>query len=203
MGSRSRCSVARKVNKKVVSQRGNRTSASRAPARPAKKAAAKTAPKPPTHGATPARKAAGKAVAPPPPPPPAADSGLTTKDIAELRQALLTKRSQLIGDVTTLHKEALRSNRQDASGDLSSMPIHMADIGTDNYEQEFTLGLIEGERKNLREIEAALERIERGTYGLCQATGRPIGKARLKANPWAKFCYEYTLEQERGMQRRF
>ncbi|MCG3129210.1 MAG: RNA polymerase-binding transcription factor DksA [Phycisphaerae bacterium] len=195
--------MARKVTKKAVSQRSSRKPAARTPARTNNKAAAKTAPKLASRGPAAGRKPAGKPAVPPPPPPPAVESGLTSRDIAELRQALLLKRSQLIGDVTTLHKEALRSNRQDASGDLSSMPIHMADIGTDNYEQEFTLGLIEGERKNLREIEAALERIERGTYGLCQATGRPIGKARLKANPWAKFCYEYTLEQERGMQRRF
>lgn len=154
-----------------------------------------------------ARKPAGKAGSNAPDviklPAPVVDSGLTSREIAEFRELLLAKRAQLIGDVTHLHNEAMRNNRQEASGDLSSMPIHMADIGTDNYEQEFTLGLIEGERAILRDIEEALLRIENGTYGLCLATGQPIGKARLRANPWAKYCYEYTLAQEKGRTRRF
>ena len=130
------------------------------------------------------------------------DSGLSKKELELFEQLLLQKRAQLLGDVTTLHNDALGKNRQDAAGDLSSMPIHMADLGTDNYEQEFTLGLLEGERAVLREIDEALERIRSKTYGLCLATGKAIGKARLKATPWAKYSYEYTLAQERGRARR-
>ncbi|MBK8913277.1 MAG: TraR/DksA C4-type zinc finger protein [Phycisphaerales bacterium] len=130
------------------------------------------------------------------------DSGLSRKDLEQFRGMLLEKRSQLVGDMSTMRDEALRSNSQ-SSGDLSSMPIHMADLGTDNFEQEFTLGLIEGGQQELREIDAALDRIEKRTYGLCLATGKPIGKARLKAQPWAKYCYEYMLEQERGKIRRY
>lgn len=111
---------------------------------------------------------------------------------------LLEKRAQLAGDVDRMQAEALSRNRQDASGDLSTMPQHMADIGTDSYEQEFTLGLIEGERALLKEIDAALLRIDDGTYGICLATGNPIGKERLKAQPWAKYCYEYMLAREQG-----
>ncbi|MFQ5805425.1 MAG: TraR/DksA family transcriptional regulator [Phycisphaerae bacterium] len=125
---------------------------------------------------------------------------LRKKDLAQFRELLLAKRAELIGDVSTLQSQALSKNRRDASGDLSSMPIHMADLGTDNYEKEFTLGLIEGERALLREIDEALARIGAGTYGICEATGKPIGKARLKARPWAKFCYEYVLAQEKGQQ---
>jgi DnaK suppressor protein len=111
------------------------------------------------------------------------------------------KRAEILGDVSTLHNEALNKDRREAAGDLSSMPIHMADLGTDNYELEFTLGLIEGERAILKEIDEALDRIQHGTYGVCLATGRPIGKARLRAKPWARFCYEYTLAQEKGQGR--
>ncbi|QOJ15929.1 MAG: TraR/DksA C4-type zinc finger protein [Planctomycetia bacterium] len=127
---------------------------------------------------------------------------MNRKDLEMFREMLLEKRSQLVGDMSTMRDEALRSNSQ-SSGDLSSMPIHMADLGTDNFEQEFTLGLIEGGQQELREIDAALDRIEKRTYGLCLATGKPIGKARLKAQPWAKYCYEYMLEQERGKIRRY
>lgn len=131
------------------------------------------------------------------------ESPLTREEIEQFRGMLLEKRAAILGDVTTLRNEALNKDRRDAAGDLSSMPIHMADLGSDNYELEFTLGLIEGERAILKEVEEALERIRRSTYGICLATGKPIGKARLKAKPWAKYCYEYALAQEQGQTRRF
>ncbi len=124
-------------------------------------------------------------------------AGLTARDLDQFRRLLLEKRAQLMGDVSTLQREALGQGGANAAGVSSSMPIHMADLGTDNYEKEFTLGLIEGERNLLREIDAALARLRDGTYGICQATGKPIGKARLRAKPWAKYCYEYVLEMER------
>jgi RNA polymerase-binding transcription factor DksA len=127
----------------------------------------------------------------------AGKSGLTAKDIRELRELLLAKRAELVGDMNHMSDEALRRNNHESSGNLSSMPIHMADIGTDNYEQEFTLGLLESERTILREIDEALERIANKTYGICLATGLPIGKARLLAHPWAKYSYAHTLELER------
>lgn len=125
-------------------------------------------------------------------------SGLGKADISELRAALLRKRQEILGDVTTMRDEALSRNRQDAAGDLSNMPLHPADVGSDHYEQEFTLGLIESERQIIREIDEALMRIEKGTFGICAATGQPIGLARLRVMPWAKYCYEYVLAQERG-----
>lgn len=131
-----------------------------------------------------------------------AERALTRQDIEQFRLLLLQKRAEILGDVSTLHNEALNKDRREAAGDLSSMPIHMADLGTDNYELEFTLGLIEGERTILKEIDEALDRIQQGTFGICLATGRPIGKARLRAKPWAKYCYEYALAQEKGQGRR-
>ncbi|MEP0848501.1 MAG: TraR/DksA family transcriptional regulator [Phycisphaerae bacterium] len=114
---------------------------------------------------------------------------------------LLEKRALLVRDMRTMSDEALNRNRQESSGNLSSMPIHMADLGTDNYEQEFTLGLIESERALLRDIDEALQRISNGTYGICAATGRAIGKARLNAQPWTKYSYEYVLALEKGGRR--
>jgi len=125
-------------------------------------------------------------------------TNLTARELNEFRQMLMDKRKQLMGDVGTLQSEAMRGSRQDSAGDLSSMPVHMADLGTDNYELEFTLGLLEGGREMLNEIDEALERVRNGTYGMCAATGKPIGKQRLRAKPWAKYCYEYTLAMERG-----
>ena len=115
---------------------------------------------------------------------------------------LLDKRRALLGDMTHMEAEALRTNRQEGTGDLSKIPTHDADVGTDNFEQEFTLGLLESERVLLGEINEALERIDKGTYGICLGTGLAIGKARLKARPWAKYCIEYAHMIEKGLVRR-
>jgi DnaK suppressor protein len=124
---------------------------------------------------------------------------LTAKELAHFRQLLLEKRSEIIGDVSSMENDALKKSRLDAAGDLSSMPIHMADIGTDNYEQEFALGLLDSERKLLREINDALIRIEDGTYGICEGTGEPIPLARLEASPWARYCVAYARLIEQGL----
>jgi RNA polymerase-binding protein DksA len=123
----------------------------------------------------------------------------TKDDIEAFKKSLLEKRREILRNVTEFEDEALRKSRVDASGDLSSMPIHMADLGTDNYEQEFALGLMDSERKLLKEIDEALQRIEEGTYGVCEGTGKPIRKARLKARPWARYCVEYARMLEQGL----
>ena len=120
-------------------------------------------------------------------------------ELETFREMLLEKRRALIGDMNGIEAEALRTNRQEGSGDLSNMPTHPADIGTDNFEQEFTLGLLESERTLLSEINSALERIDNNTYGVCQGTGQPIGAARLKARPWAKYCIDYAKLLEKGL----
>lgn len=114
---------------------------------------------------------------------------LTAKQLRYYRDLLLRKRSELIGDLSAMEAAALRSS----GGNLSHMPIHMADIGTDTYDQDFMLGLAETERKQLREIEDALRRIDDKTYGVCHMTGKDIPRARLDAKPWAK----YTIEAAR------
>ena len=120
-------------------------------------------------------------------------AGLKAKELEFFRDLLLAKRRELLGDVHSMEEEALRS----ASGsNLSNLPIHMADMGTDNYEQEFTLGLVEKDRQLLREINVALAKIRDGTYGICEGTGKPISKARLEAKPWAKYSIEYTRKLE-------
>jgi len=128
-------------------------------------------------------------------------SPLSKAELKEFRKTLLDKRRDLVGDLSGIEAGALRRSRQDGTGDLSNLPTHPADIGTDNYEQEFSLGLLESERVLLEEIDQALERIANGTYGVCLGTGRPIGKPRLKARPWAKYCIEYARMIEKGLVR--
>ncbi len=124
-------------------------------------------------------------------------AGLLTKELEHFRDLLLEKRREIVGDMSSMEREALRSG----VGGLSSLPVHMADMGTDNYEQEFTLGLVEKDRNLLRDLNAALAKVQNGTYGLCEGTGKPINKVRLEAQPWAKFSIEWArqLERQRGL----
>lgn len=123
---------------------------------------------------------------------------ITASDRERFKKVLLEKRREILRNVNEFEDEALKKSRLDASGDLSSMPIHMADLGTDNYEQEFALGLMDSERKIIREIDDALGRIEHKTYGVCEGTGKSISKARLEAQPWARYCVEYARMLEQG-----
>ncbi|MEX2138563.1 MAG: TraR/DksA family transcriptional regulator [Pirellulales bacterium] len=102
------------------------------------------------------------------------------------RKQLLALRARLRGDVTQLAEAALKGNGD--GGDMSRMPIHMADIGSDNFEQEFTLSLMENDEGTLGAIEHALERIEDGAYGDCEECGNKIPKLRLEAIPYAALC---------------
>ncbi|MCA9101146.1 MAG: TraR/DksA family transcriptional regulator [Pirellulales bacterium] len=112
------------------------------------------------------------------------------------KDRLVLLRSRLRGDVNHLADAALNKNGNHAAGDLSSMPIHMADIGSDNFEQEFTLSLMETEGDTLDAIEAALERIEDGTYGQCDECGVKIPKTRLNAIPYASYCVKCAEKLE-------
>jgi DnaK suppressor protein len=126
-------------------------------------------------------------------------AGLSSRELEHYRELLLAKRRELVGDMSSMEREALRSAQ---GSNLSNLPLHMADMGTDNYEQEFTLGLVEKDRQLLREINRALAKIQDGTYGICEGTGKPINKPRLEAQPWAKYSIEYARQMERGMIRR-
>jgi len=122
---------------------------------------------------------------------------LSDKQLSEFRELLLRKRRELVGDLQRLTDEALNRSRE-GYGEHSTMPIHMADVGTDNWEQELTLGLAESERTRVREIDEALQRVENKTYGICLATHRPITVARLRAKPWARYCIEYERLRDEG-----
>ncbi len=114
------------------------------------------------------------------------------------KDRLLTLRARLRGDVNQMADAALKKSRSEANGDLSSMPIHMADIGSDNFEQEFTLSLMQTEEQTLDMIEGALERIEEGVYGQCEECGLKIPKTRLNAIPYASLCVKCAERMEQG-----
>lgn len=113
---------------------------------------------------------------------------MTSTDRDMYRQNLLTLRNRLNGDVSHLADEALRKVGGENSGNLSHMPIHMADLGSDSFEQEFTLSLLHNEEQVLEEIDAALERINQGTFGRCEECQTEIPKTRLNAIPYTRYC---------------
>ena len=107
-------------------------------------------------------------------------------DMKVFRDQLLNIRARLRGDVTSMTHAALRKSGGEASE--SSMPIHMAELGSDNFEQEFTLSLLANEEDRLGMIEMALQRIEEGAYGQCEECGGIIAKTRLTALPYTPVC---------------
>jgi RNA polymerase-binding protein DksA len=113
-------------------------------------------------------------------------------DLEHFKKLLLDRRRRILGTVQGMEEEALKASDQDFSVD------HMADHGSDNFDQDFTLSLVESERKELIEIDRALGRIEQGTYGICEGTGEPIPRPRLEAIPHARYSVEYQRKLEAG-----
>lgn len=120
---------------------------------------------------------------------------LTPEEIEEFKSLLLQKRREILGNVESIEKDTLRKENTD----LSHMPLHLGDMGSDTFEVENSLNLVDSERKMLVEVDEALNRIEAGTYGLCLGNNKPIGRARLNAIPWTKYSIEFASQLEQGL----
>lgn len=115
------------------------------------------------------------------------------RELDKFKEILRLKRAQVTGDVTDMETEALIGR---GSGSLSKLPQHMADAGSDTYDQTLNLDLAAGQRKLLKEIDDALARIENRTYGICELLGKPISKERLENTPWARYSIEGARRKE-------
>jgi len=124
------------------------------------------------------------------------EKDMKAEELAHFKKLLLSVRERLVGKVDSMQGEALKRSRQDASGDLSNVPIHMADVGTDNYERELMIELIESGEESVRNIDTALEKIEDGSFGICEICNKKINKERLKAVPHARLCIDCQREEE-------
>jgi len=121
---------------------------------------------------------------------------MKAEEVAQFKKLLLSLRERLVGKVDFMQGETLKKSRQDASGDLSNVPIHMADVGTDNYERDIMIELIQNGEEGVRNIDTALEKIEEGAFGVCELCAKKINKERLKAVPYAKLCIDCQREEE-------
>ncbi len=115
---------------------------------------------------------------------------------AKYYNTLLDLRERLLSQMSGLAKESAEQ--------LASYSLHMADSGTDNFDRDFALSLLSSDQDAIYEIEEALKRIERNTYGICELTGKAIPKARLDAIPWTRFTVEAQaqLEKEGALRQR-
>ncbi len=117
-------------------------------------------------------------------------------EVDSFRKSLEMIRDRLRGDLDQMTDEALNRNGPESSGNLSNLPLHLADVGTEFYDQEFTLSLIENEQDTLGQIHDALGRIDAGTYGRCEECEELIAKPRLQALPYTKHCIKCAREME-------
>jgi len=111
------------------------------------------------------------------------------RHLIELRERLIHQRNGLA---------------KESAEEMDSYSLHMADAGTDNFDRDFALSLLSSDQDAIYEIDEAIKRIQRGTYGTCELTGKLIPKARLDAIPWTRFTVEAQaqLEREGAMRQR-
>jgi RNA polymerase-binding transcription factor DksA len=122
---------------------------------------------------------------------PSASNGYaeTKPEWAKYQKHLLELRERLLNQMSGLAKESAE--------ELAGYSLHMADSGTDNFDRDFALSLLSSDQDAIYEIEEALKRIEKDTYGVCELTGKAIPKARLDAIPWTRFTVEAQAQLER------
>jgi DnaK suppressor protein len=123
---------------------------------------------------------------------------MTKAEKDSYRRRLLAIKRRLDGELSELEVETLLPLGGESSGGLSDVPVHMADLASDDYAEEVNLGLLENEEQLLAEVNDALDRIERGTYGRCENCGREISKERLEAIPYARYCIRCARELQAG-----
>ena len=122
---------------------------------------------------------------------------LTKRELRFFKELILKKKDEIWEEIERISEDALKRSQREASGDISGYTLHMADLATDTYDREFSLGLISNEHKILYEIDDALKRIEEGRYGVCEECSKPISKSRLRAIPYTRLCLKCQKEKER------
>lgn len=109
-------------------------------------------------------------------------------DLAVFKKLILKRKEEITERIRDISEETVKKSQKDASGDISSYTYHMADVATDNYDREFSMGRVSEDREVIFELDDALKRIEEGNFGVCEDCGSLISKTRLKAVPSARLC---------------
>lgn len=119
------------------------------------------------------------------------------KELNEFKKLVLKKKDEIIEDIKHISDDTLKKSQKEASGDISGYTYHMADVATDNYDREFSLGIASDERKFIYELDDALKRIEEGNFGTCEDCKGLIAKNRLRAVPYARLCVKCQEKREK------
>lgn len=122
---------------------------------------------------------------------------MTKKELKIFKDIILKRKEEILDSIRHVSEDTLKKSQRDAAGDISSYTLHMADVATDTYDREFSLGLASNEREVLYEINDALKKIEEGNYGICEECKKHIARTRLKAVPYTKLCLECQKAQEK------
>lgn len=121
----------------------------------------------------------------------------TKKELNEFKKVILKRKEEIDDEIKHISDDTLKKSQKDASGDISGYTYHMADVATDNYDREFSLGLASNDRKSLYELNDALKKVEDGTFGICEDCQRLITKIRLKAVPQARLCVKCQEKRDK------
>ncbi|MBU0650519.1 TraR/DksA family transcriptional regulator [bacterium] len=123
---------------------------------------------------------------------------MNKKDIGSCKKKLLEIKAEIERELFGDKSESLGINSKDASGNLSTMPLHLADVGTDNYNRDFNLDIASNKSNLLRLVDNALRKIEKeGNYAKCEVCSEKINKQRLFAMPYVPFCIECQEKMEK------
>ena len=118
-------------------------------------------------------------------------------ELTAFKKLILKKKEDVIEHIKDISEETVKKSQKDASGDISSYTYHMADVATDNYDREFSMGRVSDDREFLFELDDALKRIEDGSFGICEECELLISKNRLKAVPSARLCIKCQEKKDK------
>lgn len=121
---------------------------------------------------------------------------MTKTELDRYKKLLLKKKEEILQAVKHIEQDTLSRSQRDSSGDLSGYTLHMADVATDSYDREFSLGLASNAQRILYEIDEALKRVKEKRFGNCQLCEKPIPKKRLTAIPYASMCIACQSKEE-------
>lgn len=123
---------------------------------------------------------------------------LSKKELTAFKKLVLKIKEEILDEIKHISEDTLKQSQKDASGDISGYTYHMADVATDTYDREFSLGIASYERQLLYELDDALKKIEEGKFGICEECKSLIAKNRLKALPYARLCVKCQKKKEKG-----
>jgi len=119
------------------------------------------------------------------------------KELTEFKKIILKRKDEILDEIKHISEDTLKKSQKEASGDISGYTYHMADVATDNYDREFSLGLASNGRRIFYELDDALKKIEDSTFGICEDCKSLIAKNRLKAVPYARLCVKCQEKREK------